>query len=158
MQVTGPRPKSLIRQERRERDLAAAPRRDRVGGRTARGDPCGEPAGWGTNASDGACTYHQVQGRPDFDAEDWWDRPEPPETLSVEAHKTWRTVVSDWQVGPEGLPIPRGALESFDLYREAMEETVRTEGLTVTNPEPGNSSVTQPCSSPIRLLTASVWP
>lgn len=107
------------------------------GGRTARGDPCGKPAGWGTDACDGPCTYHQVESAPDFDDGDWWDRPDPPATLSVDAQRWWRTVVNNWQVGPESLSILRGALEQFDLYREAME-TVRTEGLTVTNPESGN--------------------
>lgn len=107
------------------------------GGRTAKGDPCSRAAGWGTDASDGPCKHHQLRGPADFDDSDWWDRPEPPETLSVEAQRIWRTVVANWQVGPEALPILRGSLEQFDLYRLAMQ-TVKTEGMTVVNPESGN--------------------
>ena len=55
--------------------------------------------------------------------------PEPPEHLSCEATALWAEIVSQWELGPDGLAILRGALESWDAY-QACRRQVAEDGPT----------------------------
>lgn len=105
------------------------------GGETAKGNPCQRRAGWGRDASGGPCKYHAGAGRQRTENGD--QVPEPPTGLSEQAAATWRDVLADWVLSSEELLVLQGALESWDLYREARA-TLRESGPVSRNPESGN--------------------
>lgn len=104
------------------------------GGETEKGRPCQKPAGWGRDASTGPCKHHAVDGRKR--AEDGDDVPDPPPGLSEQAKATWRAVLDEWFLSAEELLTFQGALEAWDLYREARAELM-DEGPVTVNPESG---------------------
>ncbi|MEX1258401.1 MAG: P27 family phage terminase small subunit [Gemmatimonadota bacterium] len=64
------------------------------------------------------------------------DPPAPPSSLRGEGAELWRSIVDQWVLGPDGLPLLRAACETWDRYREA-EVVLREEGPTVLNPDSG---------------------
>ena len=48
----------------------------------------------------------------------------------------WRATLEGWEIGPDGLPLLRAALEMWDLYSKARK-VVKREGPTIVNPESG---------------------
>lgn len=55
--------------------------------------------------------------------------PKAPGHLSKEAAKLWREIVNEWDLGPDGLAILRGALEHWDTYQACRAAVVR-DGVT----------------------------
>lgn len=53
------------------------------------------------------------------------ESPRAPKHLSAESRKLWNDVVKAWILGPDGLAILRGALESWDSYQACREEVKR---------------------------------
>lgn len=104
------------------------------GGTTAKGEKCTKPAGWGRDASGGPCKYHVRDGRQR--QEDGDQVPEPPPGLSEQAAETWRAVLEDWVLSSEELLVLQGALESWDLYREARAN-LRESGPVSRNSDSG---------------------
>lgn len=51
--------------------------------------------------------------------------PQPPKHLSREARALWRSIVSEWVLGADSLPLLRGALESWDFYQSCRAEVAR---------------------------------
>jgi P27 family predicted phage terminase small subunit len=48
----------------------------------------------------------------------------------------WRSIVDEWELGPDALPLLRAALEQWDVYQAAREALV-TGGPVTVNPESG---------------------
>lgn len=102
------------------------------GGTNARGEPCANPAGSGTSAARGPCSYHR-QRAPANES----DLPEPPADLRVESRQVWNETVRRWRFSPPEREILAGALRWLERYRDALE-TVREEGPVSVNPDSGN--------------------
>lgn len=59
------------------------------------------------------------------------EAPDPPSHLSEEAAALWRDIVDEWVLGPEALPLLRGALEQWDNYQRCRAQ-VAQDGPTFT--------------------------
>lgn len=109
-----------------------------AGGRTAAGDPCGRPAGWGRDSDSGPCTDHNT-GRPgrvvgEIEGD---DPPPPPEHLSEAAADRWRVLNREWVFSPGELLLLEEGLAAWDRVRDCREE-LREEGYVAVNPDSGN--------------------
>ncbi len=62
--------------------------------------------------------------------------PSAPKHLSAEAKRIWRSIVAEWVLGPEALPLLRAGLESWDLYQACRAE-LRKAGPTIVSPRSG---------------------
>lgn len=74
--------------------------------------------------------------RPRADARSHDPPPDPPSTLSEEAAEIWSSIVEEWILGSDALPLLVLGLESWDRYREAAN-VLHTEGPVVVNEQSG---------------------
>lgn len=102
------------------------------GGRNAAGQPCGRPAGDGTEAMVGPCSYHRSRAPATSDED-----PDPPADLSVSSRRIWDRTVSRWRFSPPELEVLAGALRWRETAREALDQ-VREDGPVTVNPDSGN--------------------
>lgn len=64
--------------------------------------------------------------------------PEPPAHLDDDAADIWRSIVSEWVLGADALPLLQAACECWGRYQQAAA-VLEEEGPTVVNPDSGNT-------------------